>query len=100
MDGPPQASYRALRSGQIIGLDGCPGIRPVGVGETCWRLLEKCVLEVTGAEDKEACKMDQLCGGSKYGIEEGIHAVQLLWQQHSQKKDWGFLIIERCNAFN
>ena len=31
----------------------------------------------------------------------GTHAVQILWQQHAQEEDWGFLLIdEHNNAFN
>ena len=30
---PPWAAYRALVSGHLIGLDKCPGVSTVGVGE-------------------------------------------------------------------
>ena len=43
-------------------------------------MLAKCVLLVKGAEDKEACGTEQLCGGMEEGIEGGIQAVRLLWQ--------------------
>ena len=42
-------------------------------------MLVKCVLSVTGAEAKEACGMEQLCGGLIAGIDGRIHAVELLW---------------------
>ena len=32
--------YRATMSGQLISLDKQPGVRPAGVGETWWRLME------------------------------------------------------------
>ena len=51
---PPWVTYRALMSGRLIGLGKCPGVRPVGVGETWRQMLEKCVLVVTGADSKEA----------------------------------------------
>ena len=44
----PWAAYRALMSGRLIGFNKCPRVRPVGVGETWWRMLEKYVLVVTG----------------------------------------------------
>ena len=63
-DGRPLLSaYRAMMSGRLIGLDKCPGVRLVGSVETWRRLLEKCVLEVTEEEAKEACDMEQLYGG-------------------------------------
>ena len=49
-------------------------------------------------------------GGLRYGatlqgvvearIEGGVHLVRLLWKQHAQEEDWGFLLIDVCNAFN
>ena len=87
-------------SGRLIGLYKCPGVRPVGVGETWWRILERCVLVLTGEEAKEACRTEQLCGGLEAGIEGGIHVVHLMWQQRVQEENWGFLIIDAHNAFN
>ena len=52
------------------------------------------------AEAKEACRTDQLCGGLEAGIEGGIHALRIVWQQNSQEEDWGFLLIDAHNAFN
>ena len=45
---PPWDAYRALMSSRLIALDKQPGIMPVGVGETWRRLMEKCLLRVTG----------------------------------------------------
>ena len=41
-----------------------------------------------------------MCGGIEVVIEGGIHVIQFLWQHNSQEKDWGFLLIEACNASN
>ena len=80
---PPWASYRALILGRLIGLNKCPGLRPVGVGDTWWKVLAKCVLAVTGAEAKEACGTEQVYGVLESGVEGGIHTVRLLWQHHA-----------------
>ena len=80
---PLWASYRALMLGRLIGLNKCPGVSPVGLGETWRRMLVKCVLVVIGAEAKEACKTEQLFDGLEAGIEGGIHVVRLLWQQYA-----------------
>ena len=60
---PPWVDYRALMPGRLIGLYKYPGVWTVGVGDTCLQMLLKCVLAVTGAEVKEACGKEQLCGG-------------------------------------
>ena len=44
--------------------------------------------------------MDQLYRLLEAGIYRVIHALQLLWQQHAQEEDWGFLLVDAHNAFN
>ena len=58
------------------------------------------MLVMKGAEANEACGTRKLCRGLEVGIEEGIHALQLLWKHHAQEEDWGFLLIDAHNAFN
>ena len=38
--------------------------------------------------------------GVEAGIEGGIHVVRLLWQQHAQQEDWGFLLMDTHNTIN
>jgi hypothetical protein len=97
---PPWAAYRALKAGRLVALDKCPGIRPVGIGETWSRLFAKCVLSIAKSEAKEACGVDQLCGGLEAGIEGGIHAMRSLWKAHEEEEKWGFLLVDARNAFN
>ena len=97
---PLWATYRALMFGRLITLEKSPGIRPVGIGETWRRLLDKCLLWVSGQEAKASCGTEQLAGGVEAGIEGAIHAARLQWEQHSQEEDWGFLLIYARNAFN
>ena len=85
---------------RLIRLNKCPCVRPVGLGETWWWLLMKCVLEVTGVEDKEAYGTEQLRRGMGARTEGGIYVLRLLWQQHDQKEDWGFLLIDVHHALN
>ena len=33
-------------------------------------------------------------------IERVIHAVRILWKQHTQEEDWRFLLIDAQNVFN
>ena len=76
---PLWAAYHTIMSGRLIALDKQPGIRPVGVGETCRRLMAKCLLRVTGQEVKAACGTDELVRVVEAGIEGGIHDMRVLW---------------------
>ena len=41
-----------------------------------------------------------MVGGVEAGIKLGIHAMSLLWVQHSQEEYWWFILIDAQNAFN
>ena len=55
-------------SSRLIALDKHPRVRPVEVGETLRRLMEKCLLQVTVQEAKAACGTEQLSRGVDAGI--------------------------------
>ena len=95
----PWAAYRALMSGRLIAVDKQLGIRPVGAGETWQRLMAKCLLRMKGVEAKVACGTTQLAGGLEAGIEVAIHAMRVLWKEHTLEEYWGFLLVDTCNAF-
>ena len=77
-----------------------PGISPVRVGGSWRRLMAKCLILVAGPEAKAACRTTQLAGGVEAGIEGAIHAMRVLWEEHAQEEDWGFILIDTHNAFN
>ena len=62
--------------------------------------MEKCLLWVTGQEAKSACGIEQLAGGVEAGIEGDIHAMRVLWQEHSQELYWEFILVDVRNVFN
>ena len=39
---------------RLIALDKCPGIRPIGVGETVRRIISKAILSIIGPDIQEA----------------------------------------------
>ena len=81
---------RALIWGRLIGLDECPGVRPVGLGDTFSRFLSKVLPKVTCKEATRACKMDQLCSGLESGVEVAMYCVRSLWDAHeNDEDDWG-----------
>jgi hypothetical protein len=64
------------------------------------QLTAKCVLFGADGEAKDECGVDQLCAGLEAGMEGGIHAMRLLWEQHAAEEEWGFLLVDARNVFN
>jgi len=89
-----------LVANYLIALDKCPGVCPIGVGETLWRVIGKAVCYATRVDVELACGSDQLCGSVKSGIEGAIHAMTSLFLQHGSASGWGVLLVDASNAFN
>ena len=87
-------------SGRLIALYKQPGVRPVGVGETWWRIFSKIVLKVAVPEATMTCQYDHLCAVIKAGIDGVIHGVQALWDENLSTEECGVLLIDANNAFN
>ena len=49
---------------------------------------------------KSAYGTTQLVEGLEAGIEGGIHAIRVLFEEHRKEEDWDFLLIDARNAFN
>ena len=95
----PWNQVRALVSNHLIALDKCPGVRPVGVGETLRRIVGKSVCMATLVDIEDLCGIDQLCGGVRSGIEGVVHAMNYLFAQHHDSvPGWGILLVDaaRC----
>ena len=71
----PWAAYRALMACCLVALDKRPGVRPVGIGETLRRDLDKTVMRAAGDQAKTACSNLQLCAGLEDVIEGTTNAV-------------------------
>ena len=63
---------------RLIGLDKCPGVRPIGIGDILRRLLCKVLLIVVGKEFIRSYGTDQICSGVEAGIEGIIHHTRSL----------------------
>ena len=65
---PPWAAYRAMMSCHLLSLDKCPGVSPVGLGETVIRAISKLVMRVAGDQTKTAGGSLQLSAVIEAGI--------------------------------
>ena len=72
---PSWGAYWALMDVRLIGLNIHTWVQPLGTGETWRYCMAKCVLYVSGAEENEACRTEQIYGGLEAGTEGGIHAT-------------------------
>ena len=70
----------ALTSCRLIALDKCPGVRPIGIGETARRILGKAILAVVGGDIQETADTQQLCAGQKAGCKPAIHAMRQIFE--------------------
>ena len=90
----PWEDIRALMACRLVALDKCPGVRPIGIGETLRRIMGRAVCLTTRYDLSEACGITQLCGGVRCGIEAAIHAVSDLFRDNHDQ-GWGSF-DDRC----
>ena len=86
--------YTACR---LIPLDKNPGLRPIGIGEVLRRLTGKAILDILKPDIQQYAGCKQLCAGQMGGIEAGIHAANILFEDD---KSQGIIQIDASNAFN
>ena len=96
----PWDNISALVANCLIALDKCPGVCPIGNGESLRCVVGKAVCYVTIGDVVLACGSDQLCGGVRSGIEGAIHTMTSLFLQHGATSGWGVLLVDTSNAFN
>ena len=97
----PWEDICALVASCLIALDKCPGVRPIGIGETLRRIVGKAICLATRIDVTAACGSDQLCAGLSSGIEGAIHAMNSLFMDHQcSPYGWGVLMVDAHNAFN
>ena len=95
----PWSNVRGLVASRLIALDKCPGVRPIGVGETLRRIVGKIVFSVCHLDIEEVAGVSQLCAGTKAGIEGAVHALNELFEV-GKSDGRGVLLMDAANAFN
>ncbi len=75
---------------RLIALDKCPGVRPIGIGDTS-------ILKVVKGEIQEATGSKQLCTGQISGVEAAIHTARECFLKEDTQ---AVLLIDATNAFN
>ena len=87
----------ALMASRLITLSMDPGVRPIGVGKVCRRLIGKSILSVMRPDIMGVAGCQQLCAGQKSPCEAIVHCVR----EHYDSGDAeGVLCIDATNAFN
>lgn len=81
----------------LIALDKCPGVRPIGVGETVRHIISKAILSIIGPDIQEAAGAFQLCAGHEAGCETAVHAMRKIFLEDETE---AILQIDATNAFN
>ena len=96
----PWENISALIANHLITLDKCPGVRPIGIGETLRHVVGKAVCYATRVDVELACGSDQLCGSVRSGIGGAIHTMTSSFLQHGATSGWVVLLVGASNAFN
>ena len=82
---------------KLIALDKCPGVRPIGIGETLRRIVGKAVSITLKADIQEAVGPVQLSAGYEGGCEVAVHAMHELF---SMAHCDAVIQVDATNAFN
>ena len=79
---PLWVAYCHFMPERLIAPDNHPGVFPVSVGETWWRLFSKCVLRTTGTKATNDCKDNLFFSGLKVGIDRAVHSLKYHWDDN------------------
>ena len=87
----------ALVACRLIALDKCPGVRPIGVGETVRRVIGKSIATVLRSEIQQAAGPLQVCAGHLSGCEAAVHSMHRVFQSSISE---GVILVDAFNSLN
>ena len=74
---------------QLVALDKSPWVRPMGIGETLCRDLDKKIMRASEDQLKTACGVLQLCSDLEAEIEGAKHAMgQRIRERAVKRRSW------------
>ena len=82
---------------RLVPLDKCPGVRPIGIGETIQRIIGKAILATIGQNIIDAAGPLQLCVGQQAGCEAAVHAMSSLYDSQTTE---AILLVDALNSLN
>ena len=65
---------------RLISLNKCPGVRPIGIGETVRRIIGKAIASTITEDIQEAAGPLQVCAGHISGCEAAVHAMRQVYE--------------------
>ncbi len=91
------ATVAPLLANRLIALDKCPGVRPIGIGDTARRIIAKASLAIVKDDILDAADNTQMCVGQTSGCEAATRSVR---QSFDDSASEAALLIDANNAFN
>ena len=87
----------ALVACQLIALDKCPGVRPIGIGETVCRIIGKATALAIRDDIQVAAGPLQVCARHLTGCEAAVLAMRQVYDASDTNP---ILLVDASNAFN
>ena len=82
---------------RLIALDKCPGVRPIGIGETVRRIIGRAITRILSNDIQTAAGPLQLCAGYQSGCESAVHAMRQVFEFPETE---AIILVDASNAFN
>ena len=79
---------------RLVALDKCPGLRPIGSGETVRRIIGKAIAITITEDIQEAAGPLQVCADHISGCKAAVHAMRQVYDSQQT------LLVDASNAFN